>query len=351
MELKIFNSILFDSLMPWLCKSADETLMAENLKKIGDADAKTIGEVSLQLQILLSKKPDLLNSLKGDSKSDYVELIALFYNSTLPEFTDATTKYYSDVIDKEAARVFSSFISVSKDWTDKDIINYRTEMILRDLKKYIITVSQEIRKRGFSDIVQTEMELVPFVLYYLKYKLIILYFSIQDAKNDALENTITLMDFYLTVLHEKKNQIRELYPIIKTVSGKNATNQKSEKLSFGFRGKKDKLRTVINQLCDEIDLLNEDVSPADEFLDLLTSRDIKPGMKRIQINCDNKNFRHVIEKLMPHFENLTYINIERSECFYSKKGTKPMTSNDFSKAKSYTPKLKEEIDSIFQQMQ
>jgi len=351
MELKIFNSILYDSLMPWLCKSSDETVMADNLKKVGDTEAKTIGEVSIQLQTLLSKKSDLVNWLKAEKNNSNNLLIGLYYESTLPEYTVAATKYYTDVINKEVSRVFSAFLPTSANWTDRDIINYRTEMVLRDLKKFIITASQEIKKRGYADIEQTEMELVPFVLYFFKYKLILLYFSIQDAKKDALDNTITLNDFYLTELTEKKNQIRDIYSTLKTTPDAKKSKPQSEKLSFGFRGKKDKLRLVINQLCDEINLLNEDVSPADELIDLLTARDIKPGMKKIQINCDNKNFRHVIEKLMLYFDNLSFINMEHSRCFYSKKGIKPLTSNDFSKAKSFNPSYKATIDSIFQQMQ
>ncbi|MFT3903927.1 MAG: hypothetical protein QM727_12190 [Niabella sp.] len=350
MELKIFQRILFDSLMPWLINSANERVMLANLKKTNDNDVADVKELTHKLQSLLANHPDMVAWLQSQLSAKEIGIESLLFTSELPQYSDGITKYYTDLINLEALRIFNIYSTEAKQWTDVDIINYRTEMLLRDIKRFLIRATEKIQELDFTSVEQKDLPLIPFVLYYLKYQLINLYFSIQELHKDKLIENIDVNYLYLTILNEKKSQIRYIYPTVKTKPDTKTGKSQITKLTFGCNLKKEKLRPIINQLCDEIDLLNEDISPADELLDLLFSRDIKPGVKKIQTNCDNKNFRYVIEKLIPHFDNLTFINIEHSQSFYTKKG-KIFTSNDFSKAKSHDPKLKATIDSIFQQLQ
>lgn len=350
MELKLFQRILFDSLMPWLITSANEKVMLANLKKTNDTDVANIGDLTQKMQSLLAHQTDMITWLQSQRLSEEFKIQPILFTSELPDYSDGVTKFYKELIDLEALRIFNVYSSEAKQWTDEDIINYRTEMLLREIKRFLIRATEKIQELDFASIEQKDLPLIPFVLYYLKYQLINLYFSIQEVHKDKLVDTITLDYLYLTIINEKKSQIRDIYPTVKPKPDTKTGKSQTAKLTFGCNLKKEKLRPIINQLCDEIDLLNENVSPADELLDLLFSRDIKQGVKKIQANCDNKNFRYVIEKLIPHFDALTFINIEHSRCFYTKKG-KVFTSNDFSKAKSHDPKLKATIDSIFQQLQ
>ena len=351
MEMKIFNQILFGSLMPWLIDDNEINFITENLKQRGNKiPANQTGLLS-QIEILLSHKPGLVTWLKAQSEDESQPLKNLYFSTELPGYTDTATKFYSLLIEKEAQRVFNAYLSCISNTQDQIIINFRTTNTLRTLKRYIITAAKEIRKRGFQDTDLQKLELVPFVLYYMKYRLITLYFSIQEVKKEQINNGIELDDFYLMELNEKKSDIHPIYfegPEAKNVVKEDTS--KSQKLSFGFRGDKNKLKTVIDQLCIKVELLQEELSPVDFLIQLLTSKDIKPGKIKIHIDCDNKNFRYIIEKLMPGFESLSFINIERSQSFFSKKGTL-LKANNFSKAKSFDPKLKETIDNIFKEMQ
>jgi len=350
MDLLIFQKILFDSLMPWLITSADERVMLANLRTVSDEDAETTKEAIQNLQHLLAHQPDITAWLQLQLPPEKIKVQPLCYTSDLPDYTDGITKFYQSLIDLEILRVFNCFFYDSQKWVDDDILNYNTEMLLRDIKRYLNRTTNKIHELGFTSIDQKEMPFIPFVLYYLKYQLINLYSSVQEAHKEKLTVTINVQDLYLTVLKEKKSQIRDIYPTFKTPIGAKTQKSKPPRLSFGCNIKKEKLSPIIIRLCDEIQLLNEDISPADELLDLLYSRDIKAGTKKIRINCDNKNFRYIIEKLMQFFDNLTFINIERSQSFYSKK-EKLIVSNDLSKARSYNPKLKATIDKIFNHLQ
>lgn len=348
MDLLIFQRILFDSLMPWQLTSADERIFAANLRKTSNSESESVSELINSLQSLLSHKPDLVVWLKSQLTKEDIPIIPLLFASQLPEDIDASTMYFKYLIDLEVSRIFSIFSYNSKSLTDNDIMNFRTSMLLRDLKRYLKRTVEKIRELNLTLAEQSELSLVAFVLYYLKYQVINLFFSVQEIGKAVLSETTTLDFLYLTELGEPKSYIREIYPMSKTAIDKKSLKQ-GAKLTFGCNLKKEKLRPIIVQLCDQIELLNEDVSPADELVDLLLAREIKPGMKKIQLGCDNKNFRYAIEKLMPYFDSLSFINIDRSQCFYSKNDTL-LKANNFSKAKSYDPKLKATIDNIFHQV-
>lgn len=350
MELKIFDSILFEDLRPWLLSLAEIKIMTDNLRKAANTVPATLQEINTYTEKILANKPVLCKWLKQQKPANDSALINLLYDAELPEFSNAITKYYATLIEKETQRIFNSFTIAAGNRTSNVLKNYHTELVLRQLKHLVKTASKEIRNQGYEDTAQNNMPVVPFVLYYLKYSLIALYFSIQEDQKKALENQISLNDFYLLELQEPKDKISPLYYRGKETKASSQGKGMSKKLSFGFRGDKQKLRVIIVRLCDEISLLDENQSPADELVTLLTAKEIKPGKIKIYLGCDNKNFRRVLEKLMPDFEDLSFINIQHSESFHSKKG-KLLVSNDFSKAKTFTPKLKETIDNIFSQLQ
>ena len=351
MEMTIFNHILFDSLMPWLVKSYDVTMMNEKLKEAAKVKNESMPGLVNQIKCLLNDKPRLLKWVESQPSNETASLKELTFSTELPEFTDTASKFYSLLIDQESLRIYNAYLSISEKYAhDEDLLHFHTVNALRNLKHYILTASKEIKKRELSIDKESGTNLVTFVLYYVKYKLITLYFSIQLVNKHVLESIYEITDFYLMELGETKSEIHPIYydgPKTKTADKKESA---SKRLSFGFIGKPDKLKSIINALCTKVELLNETQSPADMLIQLLQSKDIKPGKLKIYLDCDNKNFRHVIERLQPLFNNLSYINIEHSQSFYSKKGTL-LKSNNLSKAVSYNAKAKEEIDNIFNQLQ
>lgn len=348
MEMKIFNNILFDSLMPWLVKTSDVRPMNECLKEAAKLSPVTQEDLIAQVKDLLSNKASLLSWL-DKQKSTTEKLKPLNYSTDLPDYSDTATKYFATLINVESDRIFNAFLTVSEKYkNDDDLLSYHTANALRNLKHYIITASKEIKARQLS---YTEVtgDLTSFVLFYLKYKLIALYFSVQSVASKAIESPVELEDFYLMELNETVADVNPIYrehlpsiPLKET---------KTKRLNFGFTGKPEKLKAIINALCAKVHLLDESRSPADMLIHLLQSKDIKPSKVKIYLDCDNKNFRYIIDKLdSQYFDNLTLINIEHSQSFYSK-GDTLLTSNSLSKAATSNPKAKEEIDKIFQQLQ
>ena len=53
-------------------------------------------------------------------------------------------------------------------------------------------------------------------------------------------------------------------------------NGNQEAIHFGFKDDIAKLTTVVNQLCHQIELLNDDVTSADELIKALTAKSILP---------------------------------------------------------------------------
>jgi len=352
MEMTIFNHILFDSLMPWLVKSYDVTMMNEKLKEAAKVKNESMPGLVNQIKCLLNDKPRLLKWVESQPSNETESLRELTFSTELPEFTDTASKFYSLLIDQESLRIYNAYLSISEKYAhDEDLLHFHTVNALRNLKHYILTASKEIKKRELSIDKESGTNLVTFVLYYVKYKLITLYFSIQLVNKHVIETIYEITDFYLMELGETKSDIHPIYydgPKTKTADKKKTA---SKRLSFGFTGKQVKLKTIINTLCTKVDLLKEDKSPADLLIQLLLSKDITPGKIAIYLDCDNKNFRYIIEKLASdYFDNLTFINIEHSQSFFSKKGH-PIKSNNLSKAVSHNPKSKTEIDKIFNQLQ
>ncbi len=349
--MTIFNHIVFDSLMPWLVKTSDVTKMSEKLKEAAKASTDSMPGLVIQLKKLLSDKPTLLKWIASQPEDESETLKALTFSTGLPEFSDTATKFYSLLIDQESFRTYNAYLRISEKYAhDEDLLYFHTVNALRNLKHYILTASKEIKKRNLLITNGAELDLNTFVLYYLKYKLITLYFSIQLVNREILEAVYEITDFYLLELRETKADVQPIYyegPRTKTPDKKEAT---SKRLSFGFNGKPEKLKSIINALCAKVELLNETQSPAELLIQLLQSKDVKPGKVKIHLDCDNKNFRHIIERLQPSFTNLSYINIEHSQSFYSQKGTL-LKSNNLSKAVSFNAKAKAEIDNIFNQLQ
>ena len=349
MEMKVFNHMLFDSLMPWLVKPSDIRPMNECLKEAAKLSPDTQEDLTEQVKKLISNKPSLLTWLEKQ-KTTSEKLKPLSYSTDLPDYSDTATKYFATLIDAESYRVFNAFLSVSEKYKeDTDLLSYHTANALRNLKHYIVTTAKEIKARQLAYNNGNISDLTTFVLFYLKYKLIALYFSIQSVNSQVVDSPFEQEDFYLMELNETKADVHHIYPEQRTLIP--LKESKAKRLSFGFTGKQEKLKAVINALCAKVQLLDESRSPADMLIQLLLSKDIKPGKIKIYLDCDNKNFRYIIDKLSHlYFDNLSFINMEHSQAFFSKKGTL-LTSNSLSKAATSNPKAKEEIDKIFQQLQ
>ncbi len=346
MEIKILNSIIHKELAPWLI-NIDNKIIAEKIKKIGNKEPKQFNELELQIKTLVNDYPELLKWIEKQITNDSIEIKQPYYTTSLPVFTDAISKYYTLLISKEIVRVFNTYLSKSDKWTDNIDINYHTTLLLKRIKNLTKQVFKEIADRGLEE--HETNNNINFVLQYLKHNLIILFFSIQEVYKEELEQVISLEDFYLLELGLPLSDIQEIIFLGK-VSDPIQTKPDNKKLTFGFNGDVEKLKSVLSSLDKTIDLINGDTTSLNDLFNILTSKEIKPKSIKIQLNCETANFRYIIDKLKPVFSNLKPISIEKTESFFSKNGVLITAQNLYS-SKIENPKLKEDIDKISKHLQ
>lgn len=351
MEIKILHSIIHKELMPWRSDLPANKLLAESIKKAGTKNPANAKELLQQLKSLLSNYTELLAWLDKKGQTSDEALVQLYCSISLPAFTDTVAKFYSLVISKECLRVFNVFLNRSMKWSNSIDINYHTTILLKNIKTLTSQTIKEIKERGIEETDDYAANHIAFALQYLKLSLLSLYFSVQEITKDSLDQTITLEDLYILDLNQPVSALPVMVCNNESENAPGEYKGKPEKLSFGFKGEVAKLNTVISQLCFKLQFLNEDVSKVDELMKLLTSKNILPGSTKIQLGCETRVFRYIIDKLQPYFKELTFANIEKSALFFSKKDT-PITANNLSASnKSGEPKEKETIDKIINNLQ
>lgn len=348
MEVKILDSIIHGALKLWRLDSTNTRRFTELVKAAKAASPKTYSELLAQLSALLADFPAQEKLINKEPKSS-TQLQPLLYDVELPKPKDAFTNFYYFVIKGETFHFYNATLLQTADLTELVDIRYQVGKALNSTRVLAKQVTTELKEQGYTGIPNAQSSAAHFALYYLKHSLIQLFFSVQENFQDKLEYQTSLDDFYILELEEAEP---EKLPLL--LNEQAATPQKKKTiepaLNFGFIGKKERLKNIINQLCIQVELLKEERSPADLLVQLFTSRNIKPEEIKIYLDCDNKSFRRVLEKLADDFTALTFINIEQSKSFYSKRGTL-LKANNFSKAKSFDPKEKAEIDKIFKQVQ
>lgn len=346
MELKILNSILHNELRPWILNKSDKEI-AEKLKKAGKSDASNMDDLTQQVKILVEDYQALSKWVDKQGIESTKPISSLYYSTELPLFKNVITKYYSVLISKEVERIFNTFLLQSVHWDSDIMIIYNTNMLLKNVKALTKQVFKEIEDKELDRETQEDY-ITAFVLQYLKDSLLTLFFSVQEVQKDKLEQLLTLEDFYLLELNQPLEKMQELTFTGTDTKEVNVSKAK-KKLTFGFTGDKEKLRTVISQLNRQIELLDEH-TPSSDLFEVLTSKSIPKKSVKIRLGCETVQFIYVIHKLSNHFNNLTPKTIQESEIFYSKGNTLIKAQNLY-KNKINNPKNKEMIDKIINQLQ
>lgn len=352
MEIKILDSIMHGVLKPWKMDSTNTRRYTELVKTAKAVPLNNITELQNRLATLLVDYPTLKKVLTNEVIAD-TSLQPLLYKVDFPKYKDAVTHFYYFIITGDTLRVYNTLLQQSQSWTALVDIRYQVGKTLTNVRVLAKQVAAEMKEQQFTTVPDEQSSLVHFALYYLKHNLIQLYFSIQEQFRTSLAQTTTLEDFYLLDLEEPISSIAYLERVgdpAGAVQEPNAAYEVQQKISFGFNGNKDKLKATIVQLCQKIDLVNADRTTADGLFAVFTSRDLEANTTSVYLGCETTQFRYIIDKLMPHFTNLTLKGIEKTGAFFSKKGTK-ITAQNLSAGKVDSPKEKSTIDNIIKQMQ
>jgi hypothetical protein len=355
MELKILDSIMHGVLKPWKLDTTNKRRFNELVKSAKAVSPKTNAELFSQLNELLVDYPPVQKMLDNESKENN-PLQQLIYQTNLPKYKDAVTHFYYLVIIEETLRFYNAVLLQAANWTELVDIRYQVGKTLTNVRVLAKQVTTELNELDLKTTPDAQSNIVHFTLFYLKQSLIQLYFCIQEHFKASLSQTTTIEDFYLLDLQESLSTVQQLEYVEPTrIEEKGSTEYNSiqEVIYFGFKDDLAKLTTVVNQLCHQIELLNDDVTSVDELLNALTAKSILPGAVKIQLGCETKHFRYCIDKFTPYFNSLSLSNIEKSKIFYSKKDTL-ITANNLSASGSKNkiePKEKANIDKIFKHLQ
>jgi len=355
MEIKILDSIMHGVLKPWKLDTTNTRRFTELVKAAKAASPDTNAALLSQLTALLVDYPSLQKILNDEAIGNS-PVQPLSWRADLPKYKDAATHFFYFAITGETLRVYNAVLQQAANWTELVDIRYQVGKTLTSVRVLAKQVTIELNEQGFTTVPDAQSNVVHFALYYLKHSLIQLYFSIQEQFKPSLAQTTTIEDFYVLDLEEPLATVLQLdfvAPPLTDEKGSTEYNGNQETVSFGFKDDIAKLTTVVNQLCHQIELLNDDVTSADELIKALTSKSILPGSVKIQIGCETKHFRYTIDKFQTYFNGLSLANIAKSKLFYSKKDTL-ITANNLSASNSKSkidPKEKSTIDKIFKQMQ
>ena len=170
---------------------------------------------------------------------------------------------------------------------------------------------------------------------------------------ENLTTTISIEDYYLLDLGLPKHFIKELSKSEHTNTQEVISIAKSDNkaFSFGFKGDVEKLKNLIKILCVHKNLLEETITKQEDFIALLTTKNITEKKYKIQIGCNSNLFTYIVDSLKRTLPKFSYSNIERCRYFYTDNG-KPIKASLFSNSKSNNPipvSLKEYIDNIFKE--
>lgn len=348
MEIKILNSILFKELMPWTFDAKGTKAINEKIKKVGSKEPTTEAELVQQLQILLADYSDLSKWLTKQNTKGTSTLKNHCYAIDFPAYSDAVSKFYNAVISLETLRVYNAFNTKMQKYSKKVDIVYHTTIALKNIKALTVNTVKEIKERGFEEAPTEQSSLPHFVLQLLRQHLTILFFDIQELSKASIDSPTSIEDFYLLDLNLPKAQINEFQKVeIETEKAEKPTTK--EKLSFGFKGTEAKLKSVITQLNNQVEFLNEQKCTADHLVTILTSKALTTKMHKVYFGCETVQLRYIIDKLSASFNNLTPTALAKSELFYTKTNKLLKAQNLYSN-KIESPKNQSTIDNIINQM-
>ena len=349
MEVKLLDAILHGELKPWKLDASNTRRFTELVKAAKAASPSNTAELQKQLEILLADHPALQKLLAVNSSIENKLLLQLLYKAEFPNYKDLITQYYFILITALSLRFWNNFLKQSEYWTHDTDIKYQVSKTLKGISVLTKQTAIELHEQGFTSIPGEQSSLVHFALYYLKLSLLQLYFSVQEAFKDSLIIVTTQEDFHQLDLEEPVSNFIPL-EFIGTEPDKGKSKKvKKEKFSFGFKGDRDSLRSVIRQLCAQLELLNETTNTEDELIQVLTSKDFKQGSVKITIGCETAQFRYILIGLKKVFDNFSFAHIEKANLFYSKTGNFITAQNLYS-SKIDNPKTKEEIDNIIKHL-
>ena len=331
MDLKIFNSILYGQLRPWLDKNRIDRFYTNRMTPNFIKPSHSINDYFTELKSILGKDNELtkddnldiyLRQPKKDINVEISQPLISFLNETLKP-TSPTERFYFNLIRNEATRTINNiFIALCREIKEID-----RKYIVNSYKNSFVELLKNIA--SISDSITEEDKLSQRVINVLQENAIRILLELQHLFSDLL-NTIEadkhqIFQEYLNQnppdgeYFKVSNDIRQLKLHIteaktglklKPVSNPNA-------VSFGFTGDTVILKSVLNRLELSVDLLKNETT-SDYLYEVLTADDINLDGSKIFLGLNTNEFRYILDQIKPKFKNLKLSVIEKTNLFRSK---------------------------------
>ena len=110
MEIPILDSIMHDSLKPWLIDTSNIRQYNNLIKSANQIKGDTYDTLHKQVNSLLVDYPHLTNKTNKLYSKQQSKIIKNLFTVESPAFTDTITQFYHHIITKETERIFNSFL-------------------------------------------------------------------------------------------------------------------------------------------------------------------------------------------------------------------------------------------------
>lgn len=205
MEIRILDSIMHGELKPWKVQNNPRRFL-ELIKKVSGEFPISIWELTEYVSKLLTDFPNQYKLIEKDTSSD-VPIKSLIFTIQLPNYIDSFTGFYYRLITADCIRIYNMLIDESVKWKEIVDVRYQIGKVLTDIRVLCKQTTTELNDRGFNTIPAIESNPIHYTLYYLKHRLIQLYFSIQEYFKGSLRETVSIEDYYLFHLEDSTANI------------------------------------------------------------------------------------------------------------------------------------------------
>ena len=123
-------------------------------------------------------------------------------------------------------------------------------------------------------------------------------------------------------------------------------------LSFYYReSDTDALAFIYKNLNQVVNFIDTEKTGLSEFIEIFTAENLSllPTDKQIHCNCQTNEAAYIFRRMQSLFDELTFSNIGKSGCFYSRNNVLLTTSNLRQSSKTL-PKSKEAIDAVMRKI-
>jgi hypothetical protein len=355
LTLGVFNSILYRDLRPWKIQFSNKDylyfLRVDGFSKQNESIVEFTSSLKLFFPNLDFLKDENLDLYELNNAADRINIISPLIQIDLPKAQNTKCRFYFYLITNEVTRLtdlLHQFYSGPASQTDKTyIINN-----VHAQTKHLIKETTKEYQAG------THNEESIYILQILRLSLVRFLLEVENLFPEIIKSPPTtdeelhfdLLDDELPEepIYTFTNDLTSITSALEEKVNDNPTP--SDKESFNFNGNKARLLNVITQLNNQIELLNEDITTPQQMVDVLTARDLKQPLPKIQFNTETTQVRYVFDKLSPSFSNLTFALIVRCGLFYTKAKKEQITKSNLSSSKNPNPKNKGIIDEIFRSL-